>query len=197
VKPDSEAGPGANAPTVRLFFALWPPEAVAGHLHAVAVDAAQSVGGRIMRAETLHLTLAFLGEVSLGKLDELCAIGAGIDVPVAALCLDRLGWWRHNHVLWAGVSEARAPETLHVLASTLAGRLSEAGFHLELRAFFPHVTLLRKAGVGQPPDTDLVARLPALGEVVWPVCDFVLLRSLPSTVGADYRIVGRWPLSGQ
>jgi RNA 2',3'-cyclic 3'-phosphodiesterase len=197
MKPESEAGPGAPAPTARLFFALWPPAAVAGRLHAVAVDAAQTFGGRLMRAETLHLTLAFLGEVSLGKLDELGAIGAGIDLPVAALCLDRLGWWRHNHVLWAGVSEARVPETLHALASTLAGRLSEAGFRLESRVFLPHVTLLRKAGVGQPSETDLVARLPALGELVWPVRDFVLVRSLPSTAGADYRIVGRWPLPGQ
>ena len=48
---------------MRLFFALWPPLEVAEQLAGVARAVAQQFGGKPTRQETLHLTLAFLGEV--------------------------------------------------------------------------------------------------------------------------------------
>lgn len=49
---------------MRLFFALWPSPAAAERLASAATDAAARLGGRPTRLETLHLTLAFLGEVA-------------------------------------------------------------------------------------------------------------------------------------
>jgi len=194
---ERETAPDPEKQTARLFFALCPPAAVAARLHAAALDAARTFGGRIMRPETLHLTLAFLGQVPLSRLDELCRIGAAIKARTLDLRLDRLGWWRHNQIVWAGVSEQRVPDELQRLATELASRLAEAGFAVESRAFVPHVTLLRKAGNTRSAGTDAVALLPVLNEVLWPVVDFVLVRSMPSTSGAEYRIVARWPLQGQ
>jgi 2'-5' RNA ligase len=193
----SESAPVGDQPTARLFFALCPPADVAERLHAAAVEAAQACGGRIMRLETLHLTLAFLGEVALDRLDELCGIAAAIEGCTLYLNLDRIGWWRHNQIVWAGLSEHHVSHDLPRLAAALSSRLVEAGFHVEQRAFVPHVTLLRKAGRSRKADTEGVARLPVWNALAWPVVDFVLVRSLSSAAGTDYRIVGRWPLHRQ
>src|SRR5690606_7323542 len=47
----------------RVFFALWPDARTAAVLSGWAQDAHAMCGGRIMRPDTLHLTLAFLGMV--------------------------------------------------------------------------------------------------------------------------------------
>ena len=46
---------------MRLFFAIWPPKETAATLAAWAGQAQREVGGRVARAETTPLTLAFLG----------------------------------------------------------------------------------------------------------------------------------------
>jgi len=63
-----------------------------------------------------------------------------------------------------------------------------AGFELEARAFAPHVTLLRNAA--RPP------RDPARERLQWPVASFVLVASERDAKGAQYRVLGRWPLGG-
>ena len=59
--------------TVRLFFALWPSPPLAASLAGWAQQARLTCGGRAMRTETLHLTLAFLGPVDAALADELAA----------------------------------------------------------------------------------------------------------------------------
>lgn len=95
-----------------------------------------------MREDALHITLAFLGEVAENRLPELHEIAAAVELPKAQVQLDRVGFWNHNHVLWAGSKEP-AP-VLEKLAADLQKTLVEAGFLGEVKPFVPHVTLLRK-----------------------------------------------------
>lgn len=144
-----------------------------------------------MKQETLHLTLAFLGDVPL---DRLAAVRAEGDALIArrqremairpAPVFDRFGWWRHNRVVWAGCS-ARDP-ALDALAGDLCDALRGAGFALENRDFVPHVTLLRK--VGQ------VGDFPVLPAQHWACEELVLVRSRLSQAGASYRQLAAWPL---
>lgn len=182
--PLAEAsGAEAEAQHDRLFFALWPAEDVRERLAAAARSAQALRGGRAMRAETLHLTLAFIGAFPRGRLAELLALAAGIEVEGFGFCLDRLGAWERKRLLWAGCS---APvEALGRLADRLAARLVDAGVVGGKPAFTPHVTLVRKAR----PE----GGLPCLEPIVWAVRDFVLVRSVLSAKGADYEVVGRWP----
>lgn len=167
----------------RCFFALWPDEALAGSLHALAEAAHASCGGRLMRRDTLHLTLAFLGEISA---DRVAAARAAADALAGTegfdLTLDRLGYWQHNRILWAGGVSPR----LTLLADGLATRLRAAGFALDTRGFAAHVTLLRDARC------EVVPTMPAA--LAWPVREFVLAESRPAAAGARYDIIGRWPL---
>lgn len=178
-------GPAAKPESRRLFFALWPSSALAGELHRLAAEARYSCGGRLMAQDTLHLTLAFLGQVEETRLPELHDIAAAISVPAFTLSLDRLGYWRHNRILWAGCTTP--PPELAALADALHQALRHAGFVLEERPFAAHLTLLRNARCEAAPS--LPVALP------WPVTGFGLVESRPSREGADYRMLASWPLA--
>jgi 2'-5' RNA ligase len=171
---------------LRVFFALWPPAEVAGALERVAMAIAQQAGGRPMARDSLHQTLAFIGEVPAERVADLEALASGLsDCPAAGLSLDHLGYWRHNRIVWAAPSAA--PAELTLLAERLRLALAQAGFPTEDRPFRPHLTLLRN--VPRPPD------LPVLPQQLWPVDDFVLVASRLTPEGAHYRVLGQWPLA--
>jgi RNA 2',3'-cyclic 3'-phosphodiesterase len=176
----TEGGDGA-----RFFFALWLPPAIARSLHVIAGGVVGRCGGRLMREDALHVTLAFVGEVPEHRLPALQAVAAGVALPKVPVRLDKVGFWNHNHILWAGAKDP-AP-ALATLAETLQQALLEAGFLSEVRAFVPHVTLLRR--LLHP------GGLPELPPVEWSAGEFVLARSWKSDRGSAYETVTRWPLS--
>lgn len=168
----------------RLFFALWPGAAASAGLAEAGGRLHEVCGGRRTRAETIHLTLAFLGEVEPGRIDELLALAGEIRSPAFCLNLTRFGWWPHNRIVWAAPAEA--PAELALLVDALRKRLFGAGFRFDAKSFVPHVTLLRKADCRKNP-------LPS-GEIEWRAEDFVLVRSVPGESGSVYEVLGRWPL---
>ncbi|MBS1196456.1 MAG: 2-5 ligase [Proteobacteria bacterium] len=170
---------------MRLFFALWPESQVVAELSALAQGAARRWGGRATRPETLHLTLAFLGEVAVERLPAVLEAASGVEADHFAIRFDRLGYWPHNHLLWAGCTEVDA--ALRALAEDLAQRLRAQGFRLEDRRFVPHMTLVRK--MIKPPD-----RLPAVSAMSWNCREFVLVRSLSVRGGVDYNRLAAWAL---
>jgi 2'-5' RNA ligase len=173
----------ATEATARVFFALWPPAALADDLADFAGQLAQTCGGKPTRADTVHLTLAFVGDIDASRLPELAAAAQGLVLPPFELTLDRLGYWPHNRIVWAGCSAP--PAGLGELAATLREQVMAAGFAVDRgkTGFFPHVTLLRKA-TQAPPSEVLEPR-------GWSCQGFVLVRSQPSASGSLYRVV--WP----
>lgn len=183
---EGEAAPDDSdrARSARLFFALWPDAATAKLLEEAGRMAQEICGGRRMRCETLHLTLAFLGNVAVERMGLLREVAAAIRAPSFTLRLDKLGCWRH--IVWAGCAET--PPALSTLAGQLASSLRAAGFALEDRPFATHVTLLRNARC------DLLRRSePSLPAIDWKAAEFVLAQS--SAKGAGYTSIGRWPLA--
>lgn len=165
---------------MRLFFALWPSPEAARALGEWAGEVQRTADGRATRAETIHLTLAFLGEADPKK-----AIAAAREVRGKAfeLPMDAARYWPKQRIVWAG--PGTLPPALDELVRNLHARLAAAGFTLEARPFAAHVTLLRKA---KP------AVLGPLPEVRWRADDFVLVRSVPSRLGSRYETVTRFPL---
>jgi 2'-5' RNA ligase len=172
------------AESARLFFAVWPSAAAAIQLAKVAQRAHGFCGGRAMREETLHLTLAFLGEVPAAKQDEARRAANNVQAAPFQVKLDRLAYWRHNRIVHAG---GDCPDLVS-LAAKLAANLRERGFALDARPFAAHATLVRDAVCPEPPAIAF--------DIRWPVAEFVLARSRRSADGAGYAIVGRWPLIG-
>ena len=167
---------------MRLFFALWSPRAAAAALHAWALEARRTTGGRVARAESIHLTLAFLGEIEerrVAELRNISASGEPHSLPIELAC-----HWARTRIVWVGPNET--PEPLQALAGKLAVQLEERKFPVETRPFAAHVTLIRKAsGPGE---------LPALPKVDWPVREYQLLRSQLSAGGPRYDVLERYPL---
>jgi 2'-5' RNA ligase len=168
--------------TARLFFALWPDGEARGALDRTAAGLHRHCGGRRTRPETIHLTLVFLGDVPLSRLDALREAAADICLPEFCVTISRTGWWRHNRIVWAGLESV--PQPLADLVEQLRERLKNCGFGFDTKPYVPHVTLLRKA---QCPDSEFSPLA-----VEWQVREFVLVRSVVSAAGAAYEIVGRW-----
>jgi 2'-5' RNA ligase len=144
------------------------------------------LSGTRTRDDSIHLTLAFVGDVDSVRLAELLAPPAELTVTQFTLTLDRWGCWPHNGVAW--VAPSRVPDPLRELAAGMEAWLRDAGFEMDVRPFNPHVTLVRKARCAPLPDST-----PSIG---WRVEDFVLVRSALASGGSRYETIGRWPLAG-
>jgi 2'-5' RNA ligase len=173
---------------MRLFFALWPPPDVAAQLAGIARTVAQRFGGKPSRQETLHLTLAFLGDVPDDRLPVVMQTARRVCAAPFALNVDRLGHWPRKQLLWAGETAPNA--VLATLGAALQLALSEAGFALPGRRtiFSPHITLVRdfpEARDGAAPAT--------IAAIAWPCSSFALIRSQRSDAGSFYEIVAEFP----
>jgi len=166
--------------TGRAFFALWPDQLAARQLHELAVGLTEKTGGRAMREENLHLTLAFLGELPADRLAAACVAAEQVRAPAFRLKLDMLGYWAHNRLLWSGCTNAG--EALTQLSATLSAQLRTAGFVLEKRPFSPHVSLVRNVKLRDDPPRSLPA-------VTWQCDRFVLAHSDAVSPGAAYRFL--------
>ena len=183
----TEPGLTENHPTqsdtLRLFFALWPDDATRDALYHTGKWLHKHWGGRLMRRDTLHITLAFLGSTPAEQLDVLVACADSVQSQAFELVLDQAGYWRHNRIGWLGANEV--PPRHFDLVGALNTALQTAGFPVDARPHVPHVTLLRNTAGGE---------IPACEPVRWPVSEFVLLKSVTESEGAHYEMIRRWPL---
>jgi 2'-5' RNA ligase len=168
--------------SLRLFFALWPDEDTRRSLAQWSEAAPRACGGRRTPPENLHATLAFLGSTDPARLPALGEAAARVDAPSFELVIDRSGYWKHNHIAWAGVSAV--PIALTGLVDGLRAQLSTLGIVFDPKPYAPHVTLAR--------DAERRGALPAMPPVRWPVSAFALVQSPGGQ--APYRVLCTWPL---
>jgi RNA 2',3'-cyclic 3'-phosphodiesterase len=172
----------------RLFFALWPTDAVRALLAAAAKPHAGL--GRAIDARNLHVTVAFLGAIPQARLDHVVEIARSTQKLTLdgkfMLHLDRLEFWRRSSLV--ALTATRAPPELLKVVDGLRAGLRERGFQLhEHETFRPHVTLVRD-----------VARGPAAAAVTavqWPVESFALVESQVGQSGSEYSVLDEWPLA--
>lgn len=192
----TETNTAVREETVRVFFAIWPDAAAQSRLAELAKRLEAVCDGRKVRAENIHLTLVFLGEVSVGRLDALCLAAnevQGAGVRAFDFAVEAIRYWKHNRIAYAGT--ARASQELLDLVSALQSALSAAGFSFDRQTYIPHITLVRKARCPAS-STELSTDLPELAQpVVWPVREWVLVKSEQTSGRSVYIPIGRWPLT--
>ena len=129
---------------LRLFFALWPDEAVRAAMMRLQRRLGQPPGARPVAPENLHLTMAFLGMQPAALLPSLQAILDRLTVPEMTLEVDRYGCVSRARIAWAGI---RPPlPTLALLYEALMAELKQCGIgHDKASTFRPHITLMRNA----------------------------------------------------
>jgi RNA 2',3'-cyclic 3'-phosphodiesterase len=187
-----------RARSQRVFFALWPDDPLRSAFADATREVARSVGGRLVSAHNLHVTLLFVGSVAEDRLPELEALAAqvaGTNVASPSeLLFDRIEHWQRPRVL---VATAR-PSAGVAVAGALAVKLLEvsrsAGFPPDLKtlgsvphiAFRPHVTLARKVA-GPVPSVDIAP-------LRWSFTGFALVRSEQGPDGSQYSVRATFPL---
>jgi 2'-5' RNA ligase len=168
---------------MRLFFALWPDPETQQYWYESLANYVRPLGGRREPAVNLHLTLAFLGEVSGTQLNTLLRLGDDLPREPFTLRLNRIDSWKKQGL--ACLRPADEPGALLQLLGRLQTGLQQEGFAQERRTFKPHVTLSRQIII------------PAESLPVWPVLEWqvpaiALVRSELSPAGSRYHVVGEW-----
>lgn len=175
--------PAEAAETQRLFFALWPNGAVREALAELLKGEPRRIGRRVPDTN-LHLTLAFIGNVTAEQRACMEAAARAVEAAPFTVILDRLGHWPRPRIVWAGAS-ATPPALIDLVARLNAG-LSGCGYQPEQRPYQAHVTLSRKA--------QAAPRRREVPPIVWPAEDFCLVESVSEEQGSVYRVLARWPL---
>ena len=165
----------------RVFFALWPDDATRAAISRATRAVVGASGGRPIAKERLHITLAFLGELTDTGLKNARAVPP-IPVGPFELNLDAVGVWPESRILW--LAPTALPDALPELEERLWDGLVEQGFRAEDRVYRPHVTLARRA-------RPVEAAIEAVG---FPVRDLALVESFPVGRNVHYEVLERWPL---
>lgn len=175
----------AAVETMRLFFAAWPEPNVQHALHELGQRVQRESGGKVVAAGNLHLTFAFLGDVERYRLPQIEAAAGRVSGTSCELIVNRVGYWRHNRILWAGLEHS--PDALRQVVGNLSSELRDIGFQPDERPYVAHVTLLRNArrGPGQS----------MFRGISWPVHDLALIASVPVEGKRAYKVLRRWPLT--
>lgn len=182
---DSKANVRRNSDEMRVFFALWPSSRIQQQLHTLAKQLRSQCQGRVMRAETLHMTLQFIGNIRRPELPKLLAAASKVSAQPFSIQLAKTAYWKHNHIAYATLN-SHAPE-LDALVLALTTQLAAEGVIYTDSKFSPHVTLLRNVEHTLPTQ-DFAA-------IEWLVDSFVLVESKLTDQGAHYKILQQWPLA--
>lgn len=188
---------------MRLFVAVDLPGEIREKLATLLARLKREITGpKWVRAEGIHLTLRFLGEVGETELPRLRAAlssvadGAvhGFDVTVEGLGLfPERG---RPRVLWIGLHEETG--ALGALQHRIELAVREAGLpgiKVEEGSFRPHLTLAR-LGETKPsiPIRDFVEAGHAENLGAFEVSAVTLFQSLPGPGGAQYRVIQEYSL---
>lgn len=174
----NEITPSASSPSLRLFLALWPDDAVRAQLRAWRDLWAWPRGAAPVDTAKLHLTLHFLGSVPSGQLPALLD-GFALPFSPFELQLGRPELW-HNGI--AVLAPHAVPQALLDLHAGLSQSLQDLGLRAEERAYRPHVTMARRAREAVVPQDG--------PEIVWKADRYALVESRP---GVGYTVLRDYP----
>lgn len=129
---------------LRLFIAVDPDRRLRAALTALRKESSLAKAGWV-RAESLHLTLRFLGDLPEDYVEKIAAVMLSVSGSVTpfSLHLRGLGAFprpEQGKVLWAGLDPDPALFGLH---RQLDAGLAAIGLPRDPRPFVPHLTLAR------------------------------------------------------
>ncbi len=142
---------------------------------------------RIIAPENFHITLHFIGSVTDDVKNCLHQAARTVTFEPFDLSLDHLGFFGKAKIFW--MATQTIPVELKQLHEELGTAFSACNFQPDTRPYSPHVSLLRKARktpVEYQPFT-----------IDWHVDEFVLVESVSTTGGVDYRVIEKYPLQNK
>jgi 2'-5' RNA ligase len=169
--------------SIRVFFAIFPNKQVQKQLIYHSEMLESIYGGHKIKMQHLHMTLLFLGNISIHQIQTLQQIAKMISAKKFELKLDIIGYWKHNHIIYIKAKEF--PTELFSLTDSLKIALSENGFVFDNRAYKPHITILRKT---------ICHHINMIKPIQWCVNQWFLIQSQPTHYGIEYIPLNHWYL---
>lgn len=167
---------------MRCFVAAWPGPPTRVALAALSDDVRRRVAHRrAARIDDLHLTLAFIGNLSDEDAFAVAGGIAGLRFRPFTWRLDTLGFFDQAGVVWVG-ADRQPVKPLVALAGRARAVIDRFDLDYDRRPLAPHVTLLR--GV-QRFDVERVV------PIAWRIDSVALYRSAPTGQAARYSRVMR------
>jgi 2'-5' RNA ligase len=186
----------------RIFYAIELPEAlksrIGEHFKRLRESFPQTRASW-EKPEKIHVTLKFIGEVEISRVEELsrAAGRAAATVEPFELTISEPGAFPPHgqpRVLWLGVEDASGQ--LSKLQRSLEDEAARAGFQREQRPFKPHLTVARLRSPQGARELAAAHLEAGFESQTFNVSELVLMRSELGRGGSSYKAVSRKPLSG-
>ena len=135
---------------VRAFIAVELPKEVRERTKKLIRKLSTAVpDAKWVEQETLHLTLKFLGEITLNEVGEICQRLQNVAQQWEPFdfMLETLGAfpdWQRAKVLWVGATEGA--DQLVAFQEAVENEMAQLHFRKETKRFTPHLTLARLSG---------------------------------------------------
>jgi 2'-5' RNA ligase len=196
-------------PTLRTFIAIELDEGLKDHLDRLQKDLRERLSPRSVRwvrPDGIHLTLKFLGETPLEKVDAVkdALAQAAAEVEPFTFRVGGLGCFpnsRRPRVVWVGLYEPLG--RLARLRNAVEAKVAPLGFPTERRAFEPHLTLGRVQRyasrseireIGEAVETAAIGTIGTIEEMTATVVSYIKSDLQPS--GAVYTTLFQARLAG-
>lgn len=170
---------------IRIFFALWPDDALRESLQRASNTIPVERPARRVPRYNLHLTLHFIGNVYFDQLDCLREQAKLVKMKAFELSIDCQGIFKKPRVAWLGCRET--PAALLELHQQLGQRLRRCDYQPESRDYNPHVTMARKI--------DRIPEHESFEPISWRTSQFALIEVQQIDNGVQYRVIETYPLS--
>lgn len=129
---------------MRLFIAILPDDNLRSELIRLQKKMQNGgISGNYTDASNLHLTLAYIGEYP----DTETVMEAIESVDFEPFDITLEGYGSFKKIWWCGIREN---DELNAYTAQLRRALSERNIPYDPKAFFPHITLLRKTDAPLP-----------------------------------------------
>jgi 2'-5' RNA ligase len=180
VKAHQMAAPAEDA--AQYFLALWPDETTKNTLDQHVQIITKETPCKPSLAENLHLTLAYLGTLTI----EECATIQKFNCAVAPfeLNLTKACHWSEQKLAYFSPESSKPLTQLHAFLNQY---LLSQGFKPERREFKPHITLAR--------DYTHALETCVLQPMHWFIHELCLVQSIPYPSTSQYQIIKRTPLT--
>jgi 2'-5' RNA ligase len=193
---------------MRLFIALDIDEAIRAKLRTFLDDVRSfAPDARWVRAESLHVTLQFIGEKPADSVDTIKAKLAQVSALTFDLSFRGYGFFptaKSARVFWVGIE---AGAQLPALVAAIDNTTATLGIPKEDRSFSPHLTLARRGGGSGSPRrqkddfrnkvfqrlSEKLAAMPTLEFGTMTAREFFLYESVLSRDGSRYTKLERFP----
>jgi len=151
----------------RLYLALWPDQETQNRLQSMRHTWSWPKNAAVVKPESLHLTLHFLGDVENRRIPELVQ-GLNVTMQPFDLIMNRPQLWPNGVAV---LKPHSIPTGLSQLHAGLDAALRGMGIITEARTYRPHVTFARNAEQAIPPTMKQVQ------PVLWTVKSYALVKS--------------------